>query len=230
MKIIIPGNPHATKRVRCGVLNGHGHAYNDPQQTKDMAHVRSIILSQWNAYFDVPNFLDDNHLKLKKAESFIVSLQFYLPICKSENESVRNLKLWGFIPCNDKPDFDNLAKFYCDCATGIIWKDDKLITLGISHKVRYSNNPRTEMTIIPNNPSELKNHNQKIVFETFSPLELKEFYEKCLELGNEYENNKEHFEDNSTILTESFISSTAVHIMDFAHAFTDKLKKINKKT
>src|SRR5208337_166225 len=124
MKIIIPGNPHATKRVRCGCLNGHGHAYNDPQQTRDMAEVRSIILSKWNAFFDLPNFRDDNQLKLEKAKSFIVSLEFYLPICKSETDSVRNLKLWGFIPCTDKPDFDNLAKFYVDCGTGVIWKDD----------------------------------------------------------------------------------------------------------
>ena len=45
-----------------------------------------------------------------------------------------------------KPDVSNLLKFVEDVCTGIVYKDDSLISIVVAHKI-YDDNPRTEFTI-----------------------------------------------------------------------------------
>ena len=52
----------------------------------------------------------------------------------------------GFIYPVSKPDWDNLAKAYCDMIQGIILYDDSLVVDGLSQK-RYSTKPRIEIEI-----------------------------------------------------------------------------------
>ena len=52
----------------------------------------------------------------------------------------------GFIRPISKPDWDNLAKAYCDMIQGYLLEDDALIIEGISKKY-YSIKPRVEITI-----------------------------------------------------------------------------------
>ena len=227
MKITIPGNPLATKRVRCGCIQGHGHAYNDPQQTRDMRDVKAIILKQWNEHFDYPNRDKwSESPMLDEHDSYGVVLQFYMPIAKSVTQSATNLMLWGLVPCIDKPDFDNLAKFYCDCATGICWKDDKNITVGISHKIRFSKNPRVEMDIKIHPRIELREI-EKAVFKTFSPEELKELSLLAIKLGENYGAFRAYFEDGDQLPYAAFLSETALHVVNLAK-YADKLKKVAK--
>ena len=224
MKIVIPGNPVATMRTKCMCLGGHGHVYDHKTQKDNMKRVRSIILDEWNKYFDSPK--GENFCAISYA-AYAVVFEFYMPIAKSETKSIANLKLWGLIPCTDKPDFDNLAKLYADCAIGIIWKDDCQIHCGISHKVRFSLNPRTEITVIRHNEIKL-NDCENTVFKTFNPIELKELMLQAEQIGNLYGIYRSYLEDNSNLPTDAFFSQTAVHIAKFATDFSDKLKKVAK--
>lgn len=224
MKITITGNPIANKRVRCGCLNGHGHAYNDPQQTIDMKAVRTHILDAWNAHFDSNKAQCESVLS---AESFHVGFDFYIPIAKSESTTIRNLKLWGLIPCTDKPDWDNLGKLYSDCMTGIIFSDDKLITLGAVGKVKFSDNPRTEITIIPKQKYKMTTQVEAI-YKLFSPNELKQFFEQTLKFSKHYDRYQTNLEEDSPYRSVDLLSATAMHMIDFANAYADKLKKIAK--
>lgn len=223
--IVLPGDPISKKRHRCRCINGHGASF-DPQVREDMEPMRSKIFKIWNDIFNDPHSTNANEARLiAQGDSFTVYLRFYMPLNKSDAVGLRNAKLWGIIPCNTKPDFDNLAKFYTDCATGIIWKDDMQITCGTSHKVRYSKNPRTEITIMSNKELTI-DEKQIAVFKTFSPEELKEFMIKCTELAAFGEDNELYMEDNHKVPGESFLSQASMLLIDFATRFSDKLKKI----
>ncbi len=70
----------------------------------------------------------------------------YLPIPKSMNPIERIIAEMGFIYPISKPDWDNLAKAYCDMIQGTLLYDDSLIVEGVSKKY-YSTKPRIEITI-----------------------------------------------------------------------------------
>lgn len=70
----------------------------------------------------------------------------YLPIPKSMNPVEKILAEMGFIYPVSKPDWDNLAKAYCDMIQGLLLYDDSLVIEGYSKK-KYSTKPRIEITI-----------------------------------------------------------------------------------
>ena len=70
----------------------------------------------------------------------------YLPIPKSMHPVEKILAEMGFIYPVSKPDWDNLAKAYCDMIQGILLYDDSLVVDGLSQK-RYSTKPRIEIEI-----------------------------------------------------------------------------------
>lgn len=69
---------------------------------------------------------------------------FYMPIPRSTSkkraESLKNA------PHVKRPDVDNLAKLVLDALNGIAWKDDSQV-FKMTVEKRYSDNPRTEVTI-----------------------------------------------------------------------------------
>jgi len=87
-------------------------------------------------------------LNLTKATSYCLDLTFHMPIEKSCSKSKRTAKLTNAIEHAQKPDVDNLCKFFLDCANGILYRDDCMITHIICKKY-WSDNPRTEVVIIP---------------------------------------------------------------------------------
>lgn len=70
----------------------------------------------------------------------------YFPIPSSMNASEKICAELGFIRPISKPDWDNVAKTYCDMCKGFLIYDDNLIIEGISKKY-YSVKPRIEITI-----------------------------------------------------------------------------------
>ena len=74
------------------------------------------------------------------------SCKSYFPIPKSMNKIERVLAEMGFIRPISKPDWDNVAKAYCDMIQGFLIYDDSLIIDGTSSKY-YSLKPRIEITI-----------------------------------------------------------------------------------
>lgn len=70
----------------------------------------------------------------------------YLPIPKTMHPVEKILAEMGFIYPISKPDWDNLAKAYCDMIQGTLLYDDCVIVDGSLHK-RYSTKPRIEIEL-----------------------------------------------------------------------------------
>lgn len=70
----------------------------------------------------------------------------YFPMPKSMNVVEKVCAELGFIYPTSKPDWDNLAKAYCDMIQGTLLYDDSLIIEGCSKK-HYSVKPRIEVTL-----------------------------------------------------------------------------------
>jgi hypothetical protein len=90
-------------------------------------------------------FIKDKELEIINTPCKIECIS-YLPISKSMNSVNKVLAELGFIRPISKPDWDNLAKAYCDMIQGYLLEDDALIIEGISKKY-YSIKPRVEITI-----------------------------------------------------------------------------------
>lgn len=75
-----------------------------------------------------------------------VDIKSYFPIPNGMHPIDQILAEMGYIRPISKPDFDNVAKTYCDMITGVILSDDCIIIEGNSSKY-YSWKPRIEMTI-----------------------------------------------------------------------------------
>lgn len=70
-----------------------------------------------------------------------LSVTFFMAI-----PATKRTKNIGGKPHACKPDLDNLEKFLQDCANGILFRDDALISKKTSQKV-YDTNPRIEFTL-----------------------------------------------------------------------------------
>lgn len=227
IKLVIEGDPIAKTRHRCGCHGKFPTAF-DPQIKSEMNPMRKVILAWWNSYFDDPDSIKAEEARLiARSDTFYVTMQFFMPITRSCPAGLANLKLWGIISCNEKPDFDNLAKFYADCMTGIVWPDDKMVVCGISHKVRYSKNPRTEISIMSKKELTL-DERQLSVFKAFSPEDMRDFITEANELSMLLGCNAQYFRDNDQIPGEPFLSEASMLLIKFASRFSDKLKKIAK--
>lgn len=99
---------------------------------------------------DNKKFFEKNFVKQEDIPLITTPTKFacrsYLPIPKSMHPVEKILAEMGFIYPISKPDWDNLAKAYCDMIQGYILYDDSLVVDGISQK-RYSTKPRIEIEI-----------------------------------------------------------------------------------
>lgn len=78
------------------------------------------------------------------ADAYHVHFDFFF---RPPNDNLRNLRLWGIIPHNVKPDASNIIKFYEDAANAILYRDDAQI-VRVTGEKHYSENPRTEIVIL----------------------------------------------------------------------------------
>lgn len=76
----------------------------------------------------------------------IVDIRCYFPTPSGMNIKEKLLAEFGFIRPITKPDWDNVAKTYCDALQSSLMKDDSLIIDGRCRKF-YSVKPRIEMKI-----------------------------------------------------------------------------------
>lgn len=218
MKITLPGNPIPNQRPRSMLRGKHIVVYDAQADQKQM--VKSLLRSVLRAHLDS----DDKEMvmeasSLASASAYSVELWFYLPISNSETIAQRNAKLWGLTQAVNKPDYDNLEKFYLDCASGILWDDDRMIVDARAHK-RYSTNPRVEMIIMPKKQFKLRS-NEEIVLKAFSPGDVRE-------IANDVQKFKEMAEVSEGEDSSNQFRATACILIDFATKWSDKLRKISK--
>ena len=90
-------------------------------------------------------FIKDEDIPLIKTPTKFHCIS-YMPIPKSMNNVEKVLAELGLIYPISKPDWDNLAKAYCDMIQGMLLLDDSLVVEGSSKK-KYSFKPRIEVSI-----------------------------------------------------------------------------------
>jgi len=138
LKITIPGAPIPKHRPR---FSKKGYAYND--QTKIMQTLSFIVRTQCDLEkpYDVP---------VKLITTFFMSI----PKSLSKKKKALLVDQYHCI----RPDIDNLEKTTYDVIvlSGVIIKDDCQIASTVSSKI-WSDNPRTEIEIIPINYGYNKN-------------------------------------------------------------------------
>ena len=91
------------------------------------------------------NYLIDQEIDLIKTPCKFTCIS-YFPIPNSMNNIEKIAAEMGLIRPVSKPDFDNLAKAYCDMIQELLLYDDSLVVEGVSKKF-YSVKPRIEITL-----------------------------------------------------------------------------------
>ena len=76
-----------------------------------------------------------------------VDIVFYLPIPPSWTKKKKMEAEYGIVRPIKKPDADNLYKGLTDALSGIVWKDDSIITDANIKKRYTADTSRTEITI-----------------------------------------------------------------------------------
>lgn len=181
MRIVIPGNPISKARHRCGCRGRHPISY-DPQVAGDMAIVKRMMMSEFNAMTNSDTIkIAIEAYRLTKAKSFNVQCVFGFQTQRSLNLGQKNGILWGFENNISKPDLDNLLKLYFDCGTGIIWSDDAKITKQSSTKI-YVENPFVEINVVANKELNMP-YGVKEIMSNISPSQLTELVKDAKELA-----------------------------------------------
>jgi len=214
MKITIPGNPIPKARHRQRRM-GKITVMFDPQE-KQKKQVSNFIKSEIKK--NAVNFDSDN--------DFHLEARFYMPIPQSDSTALKNAKLWGFIPCNIKPDLSNMLKFYEDAANQILFHDDSMISSCTMLK-EYSKNPKTELNIMAKKKLVLNKKVESII-TIFDPEEMQQFFLDACILAKVHVNdvcNFKNLDNNKKIVICNLI---ACSLSDFSIKYADKLKKIRK--
>lgn len=124
MIYIIKGDPTPLARAR----HGRGRTW-DPQKQLKLVYGIELERQHNNApWYDSPLHMD---------------ITFFMPIPKTSN---KRRQLIDGSPHRYRPDLDNTIKFILDVATGILFKDDAIIS-SINAKKIYDLEPRTEFTL-----------------------------------------------------------------------------------
>lgn len=211
IKFVILGAPIAKARATPYRMGDSIRMYDG--QSKAKKRVSLCLKSQIAA----------NVVYLSSAEFYFVSLWFYYPVPVSSTLTHRNAKLWGLEPCIQKPDLDNMEKFYLDCANEVLWPDDCMVT-SLQSKKRFDKIPRTEMFITPCKKMTLHPTAEKII-TIFDP-------ERLQELIQDVDSIKEISLQDLELLTEQarkhWFMATAGVLAGFFRKYNPEIKKINK--
>lgn len=221
MKIVIPGDPIAKARHRRRKLADGRIMDYDPQQIEKKK--ASQYLAQYvQTYFDSEvNEKVMEASELASADAFALDMVLHIPIPKSDSTPIRNAKLWGLIPHNKKPDSSNLLKFYEDAANSVLYDDDSMLC-HVSAKKKWSDNPRTEINIMP-----IKTYtpDEVTILSHLSPQELYELTNLFLKLPK----IKSVCVWDDLITEDNNRREAAAVLSEIADKFASKLQKISKK-
>lgn len=223
MHIVIPGKPISKMRHRDSKFGGKY----DPQAKEKKQVQRLLTKVIQEAYQSNNKQLQQEASEIAKADCFHLTCVFFLPIPKSLNQSKKNAILWGVESPNKKPDCSNMLKFYEDAANGILFSDDAKIIQGSFAKF-YSENPRTELILMPYSNINLPKKNIEIL-KHFSPDEMSTFCYEAKKIGalvpKEHLSGIEQAED-----ADQWLIYFSERLAMFAEMYADKLKKIKSKS
>lgn len=210
MKIIIPGNPIPWKRTKSFFKNNKMWSYNTQKIQKN--HIKSIILQE----------IDQKALKFELENFLFLSYHFYVLPPLSRCIQNKAHCMWH-LEHPTKFDLDNCIKMYNDCFNNLIYNDDRQI-ISIHATKQYSNNPRTEITIMPFQNLQLDS-NTLSVLGIFDPQKLMEFISDAQKISKIPIENMETLEIHSN---GQFLNNTASILIDFSLKYASELTKIKK--
>lgn len=203
MKITIPGTPIPKMRHRT-YLRGRSIQTVDPQSVEK--NNTSILIR--NAF--------QNNYDIKKYSAFRLNINFYFQYPEKYSKWIEPFH-------NRTPDYSNCLKFYEDCANEILYEDDKQI-VEIHGKKLYSENPRTEIEIMPIEIPTLHEKVEKIL-RVFSPSDLEDILQDFNKLSYTYREIKDT--GNASEYAQS-LNDVATQLSAIAIKHTEKLSKLKK--
>jgi Holliday junction resolvase RusA-like endonuclease len=190
MKFIIEHKPIAQKRVRFFRKKFSVGTFNPQKADKEL--VKLLLTNEIKKALDSPiKEIAMQASNLALGDCFYVRISFYITPPESWPQSKKNASYWNLIPCNTKPDLDNLEKFYLDCLNQIVFSDDaKVIHLSSFKTYSYKSQTVIEVTEKSN-----MNLNPKVegILKLVNPQHLFQFLNDIKELMNLYEYDKENF-------------------------------------
>ena len=223
MKLIIPGDPIPKKRAR------HGRTYSGKPITYDSQYQQSFAHKQYikglvrQLESDQNQEIAKEAFKILMADAYHVDLTFYLTTPKTLTKAEKAAIQWGYAIHSQKPDLDNLEKFYLDIGNGILWSDDSKIIALSSKKYFCLDNPRTEINILTK--SKKINTTIEKVLSIFSPEEIKGLADDMQILS---ENIKLDLLTTPEDQIPFNIEVTASQLVDFSRRYGDQIKSIQK--
>jgi len=134
MLIVIPGKPRPQARHRSYFHGARCH-YVDPS-CRDKKLIR----------LSVEDYLIEHFPDFKYFEHPRISCIFQFPYPKTRRHILRRMGNGGLTRHMTKPDVDNLLKLVLDALTGILYKDDKTVSIGPCVKT-YSDYPKTVICV-----------------------------------------------------------------------------------
>ncbi len=210
-KLILYGQPYSKIRPRIH-RKGKFISMYDPQEGEKKA-VKTLMIS----------YCKHNDIQALKGAVSFKSIHYFLPP-KSTKGIKLNKKLWNESLTTEKPDIDNVLKFYLDCANTIFFDDDSQVIHCKAYK-KYSHIPRSEIIIEEIAMKEIEEEDKKIIY-MFTPKELQDFSDDCKSIGG-------YFEDSISMGEEGigpiWASTAASLLTNFTNKWFSKLKKIGKK-
>jgi len=229
MIIELVGDPIPKARHRYFIRHGAICSY-DPQEEAKNA-TRHLLAAKFRDQLNHEDRkISIEASNLTRSNVFKVDLYFGLPIPKSATQSERSLLLW-IGEANTKPDVDNLAKFYLDCANGILWPDDKQV-VSLTVKKSFTDKPKTVIKIEGTRIMTLHSSIEGIL-KIMDPAEFLEF---TIDVLNAYEDFCKDFTPDKIrdgIPTDAdrqeYATRAALLLSRLADTHADKLKKIKTK-
>lgn len=169
--------------------------------------------------------ISDLQSKSWKVDDSPIQIQFIFCFSPPSSKPIKeaNRLLWQQYHLQ-KPDVDNLIKFYLDCATGLYFPDDAFVTCLEKPKKKWAEIPQTIMTI-SKLPLAIMGASLDIV-STLKPSEIQEL--------STWMNELYHLSFNLCDISADALSNDKIEMMAFclsrlADAYADKLSKIKRK-
>lgn len=216
MILRLPGHPIHKVRHRSCIRSGRIHSYDTQGIDKEAIawSLKSLVNAAMHSDDDATSAEAFNLLSF---DYYVVSIEFHLMPPISLSTKQRTLLCWNAYHL-EKPDLDNLVKFYLDVGNKILWHDDKKIVELKATKI-YSEFPATVITVEGRKKMEDNTAVQGIL-GTFPP---NRYYDMLSDLRFLAE-----IENTPNRSYEKKAADAAYIISRFADTYSDELRKIKK--
>jgi Holliday junction resolvase RusA-like endonuclease len=219
MKFELLGDPIPKRRPRSFIKRGRIEVC-DPQEQQKRA-TKTLLKIKLNKALSDPETAEEAS-NLMKAGAYEVSFKFGMPKPKAMKDP------WNITLHTTNCDLDNLEKFYCDCANGVLYQDDRQIVSLRSTKY-YADTPKTILEIKAIAPMTLE-PKAKAILDIFGPEKAYQLVHVAKSLLTWFAGVKDDvFQENESPFKQEQLHYIASVLSKMADEFGPELKKIQQK-